>query len=62
MGLSQNELSKRLHIHEKTVRNWESHHTKPLATSVSKIIMFLGYDPLAEEIQPPVQRGDPVMG
>ena len=45
LGLSQEDLARRLRVTEETITNWELGHSRPPVHLVAKSIRFLGYDP-----------------
>ncbi|MCP5057604.1 MAG: helix-turn-helix domain-containing protein [bacterium] len=47
-GLHQAELAAQLEVDEFTVLNWENGHTMPRVSYYSRIVTFLGYDPIGE--------------
>ena len=48
LGLTQVQVSERLHISSATVLNWEADRTPPAVGHGPAILAFLGYDPAPE--------------
>jgi len=48
LGLLQQDVANRLRAKQDTLRNWEKGRTEPEVKFLPAIILFLGYNPLAE--------------